>query len=350
MHETLATAVQTAPQATDQTQIQARLHFLNDRKLPAVITADVGESLHSLLTSEREGLAEIRLKYGAILFRGFDLSTPEDFRAAAALAYDDGPRNYVGGVSPRGKVVSGIYESTNFPAHLRIPQHNEMTYLPDPPRHLAFFCEIPPEQGGETPLADSRTIFKLLDAGLRKNLEDRGIQYHRYLYGRRWTKRHRNRHRVAKLHTSWMAAFSTEDPTLVEKICAESGSNVSWDKEEGAKISNTLPAFRAHPETGDMLWSNQVPTFLSSPKATGLGRWLLYQTFFPKPFERPFHATFGDGKPISIREINLVHDAIEKATIRFRWERGDLLLVDNLLITHGRMPYKGPRRILVAIH
>jgi alpha-ketoglutarate-dependent taurine dioxygenase len=342
MQETLAPAI--------HDRIHARLHFLNDLKLPAVIAANPGESLHTLLTEERASLDEIRLLYGAILFRGFDLHTAEDFRAAAALAYDDGLRNYVGGVSPRGKVASGIYESTNFPAHLRIPQHNEMTYLPEPPQHIAFFCEVPPEQGGETPLADSRTIYKLLNPELRRSLADRGISYHRYLYGRRWTRRHRNRDRVAKLHTSWMAAFSTEDPSVVEKFCEESGSKVSWDKEEGAKISNTLPAFRAHPETGEMLWSNQVPTFLSSPKATGLWRWLLYQTFFARPFERPFHATFGDGQAISIREINLVHDAIEKATIRFPWERGDLLLVDNLLVTHGRMPYQGPRRILVAIH
>ncbi len=346
MQETLAIA------GNDRVQrpIQDRLQFLNDRQLPAVVTASPGESLLTLLTDERDALAAIRLRYGAILFRGFDLSTPEDFRAAAALAYEDDLRNYVGGVSPRGKVMSGVYESTTFPSHLRIPQHNEMTYLPDPPRHLAFFCEIPPEHGGETPLADSRTIYKLLDLELRQDLEDRGVAYHRYLYGKRWTIRHRNRHRVAKLHTSWRAAFSTEDPGVVEKSCAESGGAVQWDKEEGAKISNVLPAFRAHPETGEMLWSNQVPTFLSSPKATGLWRWLLYQAFFFRPLERPFHATFGNGTPISIRELNLVHHAIDKATIRFAWERGDLLLVDNLLVTHGRMPYRGPRRILVAIH
>jgi alpha-ketoglutarate-dependent taurine dioxygenase len=166
MQETLAIA------GNDRVQrpIQDRLQFLNDRQLPAVVTASPGESLLTLLTDERDALAAIRLRYGAILFRGFDLSTPEDFRAAAALAYEDDLRNYVGGVSPRGKVMSGVYESTTFPSHLRIPQHNEMTYLPDPPRHLAFFCEIPPEHGGETPLADSRTIYKLLDLELRQDL------------------------------------------------------------------------------------------------------------------------------------------------------------------------------------
>lgn len=330
--------------------LEDRLQFLNERKLPAVITAGTGESLQTLLNVERDSLAAIRQKYGAILFRGFDLSTAEDFRASAALSFDNGLRNYIGGVSPRGQVMSGVYESTRFPSHLRIPQHNEMAYLPDPPRELAFFCEIEPQHGGETPLADSRVIYDLVPIEIRHLFEKAGISYHRYLNGRRMTLNHRNRHRIARLHTSWMAAFSTEDPAVVEQACAENGSHVQWDREEGAKIRNSLPAFRRHPDTGEMLWFNQIATFLSSPRSTGLLRWLLYQTAFPDASLRPFHATFGDGRRITIQQLNAIHHAIDSATIKFRWQRGDLLFVDNFLVTHGRMPYRGDRRILVAIH
>jgi alpha-ketoglutarate-dependent taurine dioxygenase len=335
---------------TQEEKIEDRLVFLNERKLPAVITPVAGESLHTLLTEARDSLTAIRQKYGAILFRGFALSTPDDFRAAAALSFENGLRSYIGGVSPRGQVMSGVYESTRFPAHLRIPQHNEMAYLPDPPRELAFFCEIEPQHGGETPLADSRVIYDLVPEKIRDVFQKAGISYHRYLNGPRMTLHHRNRHRIAKLHTSWMAAFSTQDRGVVEQSCAENGGTVRWDREEGAKINNVLPAIRRHPDTGEMLWFNQVATFLSSPRSTGLMRWLLYQTAFPDPFVRPFHATLGDGCPITVQQLNGIHHAIDSATIRFRWQRGDLLLVDNFLITHGRMPYRGERRILVAIH
>lgn len=335
---------------TRELEIEDRIEFLNERMLPAVFTSRAGESLETLLVDHRESLLAIQRRYGAILFRDFGLGTPEEFRTAADLWFQGGLRNYVGGVSPRGQVVAGVYESTRFPAHLRIPQHNEMSYLPDPPRELAFFCEIEPQHGGETPLADSRTIYDLIHEEIRALLEEGGISYHRYLNGRRMTLNHRNRHRIAQLHTSWMAAFSTDDPKTVEKACAENGSTVQWDKEEGAKINNILSAFRRHPDTGEMLWFNQIATFLSSPRSTGFLRWLLYQSAFPDPLMRPFHATLGDGRPITIPQLNSIHHAIDSATVRFRWQRGDLLLVDNFLVTHGRMPYKGDRRILVAIH
>jgi alpha-ketoglutarate-dependent taurine dioxygenase len=332
------------------TTINDRLEFLNDQQLPAVVTAVPGESLGTLLTEQREPLGKMMERYGAILFRGFDLHSAADFQDAVALAFNKGLRDYIGGVSPRGLVMAGVYESTRFPAHLRIPQHNEMAYLPDPPRQLAFFCEIEPKHGGETPLADARTIYKNIPAEVLRVFEEAGISYHRYLNGRRMTRRHRNRHRIAKLHTSWMAAFSTEDQSVVEKACAENGSMVRWDREEGAMINNILPAVRTHPETGETLWFNQVATFLSSPRSTGLLRWLLYQAAFRDPYERPFHATLGDGRAITLAQLNSVHKAIDDATVRFRWRQGDLLIVDNFLVTHGRMPYRGERRILVAIH
>jgi hypothetical protein len=36
-------------------------------------------------------------------------------------------------------------------------------------------------------------------------------------------------------------------------------------------------------------------------------------------------------------------------TIMFPWRKGDLLMVDNMLVAHGRAPYSGTRRIVVGM-
>jgi alpha-ketoglutarate-dependent taurine dioxygenase len=332
-----------------QASIASRVTFLNHERLPAVLTAEPGETIHSLLEHSSEELTAIRLQYGALLFRGFGLATAQDFHAAADLLFDRQLRGYIGGVSPRGEVMSGVYESTRFPAHIRLPQHNEMSYLPDPPREIAFFCEVEPRHGGETPLSDSRRVYDLLPEATRSVFESSGISYHRYLYGPRWNIHHRTRNRLLKLYTSWMQAFSTNNPAVVERACAESGGSVEWDREQGAKINHVLPAVRNHPETGERLWFNQVSTFLSSPRSIGWVRWLLYQMAYPNPLRRPFHATLGDGRPITLAQLDSVNRAIDAATVKFPWRRGDLLLLDNFLVAHGRMPFRGERRILVAM-
>jgi alpha-ketoglutarate-dependent taurine dioxygenase len=35
--------------------------------------------------------------------------------------------------------------------------------------------------------------------------------------------------------------------------------------------------------------------------------------------------------------------------IEFPWQRGDVLLLDNMLAVHARNEYNGPRRILVSM-
>ncbi len=330
--------------------LHARAVFWNELQLPAVIEARAREHLGDLLEAEADEMAALLRKNGAVLFRGFPLDTAEDFQAIAARCFGNSFRSYLGGISPRGQIAKDVYESTRLAAQLRISQHNEMAYLPIPPRAMAFFCQIPPAQGGETPLSDARLILKLLPRDIRSRFEAKGVRYHRHLYGPRRNPVSRALSKITELHCSWMAAFATDDPAEVERICAQQGATVRWNWEQGALISNSLPATREHPETGEALWFNHVSTFLTTPQLTGTLRWLLYHAIYPRWQRRPFHAAYGDGEPITLRDLNGINRAIEAATVRFPWQRGDCLFVDNFLVAHGRMPFRGPRRILVAIH
>jgi alpha-ketoglutarate-dependent taurine dioxygenase len=58
---------------------------------------------------------------------------------------------------------------------------------------------------------------------------------------------------------------------------------------------------------------------------------------------------FGDGAPIDETWLVKIRETMEGKSVLFRWQEGDLLLLDNVLVSHGRMPFRGPRKILVAM-
>jgi alpha-ketoglutarate-dependent taurine dioxygenase len=42
-------------------------------------------------------------------------------------------------------------------------------------------------------------------------------------------------------------------------------------------------------------------------------------------------------------------EACDRHTFGIPWQKGDVALLDNMKISHGRMPFEGDRRILVAM-
>lgn len=65
---------------------------------------------------------------GAILFRGFDVSTAADFDAVVK-AFDYPELPYVGGAAPRSSVVGRVFTSNESPPDQKIPFHHEMAQV-----------------------------------------------------------------------------------------------------------------------------------------------------------------------------------------------------------------------------
>ena len=63
----------------------------------------------------------------------------------------------------------------------------------------------------------------------------------------------------------------------------------------------------------------------------------------------PCHSTYGDGSEITLDELHEIRRVFRNAEILFPWTQGDVLMLDNLITAHGRKPYHGERRILVAM-
>ncbi|ERN19963.1 hypothetical protein AMTR_s00071p00129300 [Amborella trichopoda] len=56
---------------------------------------------------------------------------------------------------------------------------------------------------------------------------------------------------------------------------------------------------------------------------------------------------FGDGVPFPDEAIKNYGKIRDENNVNIRWEKGDILLVDNLAVQHARRPGK-PTRIILA--
>lgn len=59
--------------------------------------------------------------------------------------------------------------------------------------------------------------------------------------------------------------------------------------------------------------------------------------------------TFGDGKPLPADIINDCSRILDEESVAFAWQKGDVLLVDNLAVLHSRGSFTPPRRVLASL-
>jgi len=294
----------------------------------------------------RRWLRDALREHGALLFRGFDIADPERFAAVLAagrLPLMDYPR----GTSPRTPVGERIYTSTETRPDVAIPVHTEMSYGSVYPEAVAFCCVSPSPVGGATPLADMERVLGRLPAALVEEFERRRLRYSQVV----------PREATPALPKSWPEMFGSSDRSEVEAVCRALGIEATWFGDESLRIRNTAPAVRRHPVTGARVWFNQGDIFhvrlfdyLKKQGAAGAAdEEARFRTDAAAGDQEPYWCTFEDGGEIDDELFGIVRRAIAEATVVFDWERGDLLLLDNFRVAHGRQSFEGERRILAAL-
>jgi alpha-ketoglutarate-dependent taurine dioxygenase len=314
--------------------------FLNSQKMPFVIepaSAEFDSGARELLAvceKQTEFLHQNLMRHGALLFRGFGLSNEVDLERFACRFSGKELLNYAGGASPRSRIEGKVYTSTEYPPDLTLALHNELSYTNEFPTLLFFCCTIASETGGETSIADSRRILKGIEPEIVEIFKQKGVMYVRNLDANKGSG------------YSWQDAFETDDESEVEAHCRLVGSDFEWKTDGGLRLSQTRPATAVHPETGEEVWFNQAHGF--HPSALDAET---YETFISLMPEEDFrlNAKFGDGSTIPIEMLTQIRTVLASETVLFPWQTGDVLVLDNLLAAHGRMPFTGARKIILAM-
>ena len=307
-----------------------KTEYLPGRTVPLVFRPEIEDiDIVDWAGSNRDLIDKELLKHGALLFRGFDLRSPAEFEKFAEAISPNLFADY--GDLPREGVAGKVYGSTPYPADQAILFHNESSHMHRWPMRIWFYCVQAAEQGGETPLVDCRRVYQLLDPKLRDRFTEKKLMYVRnYTEG---------------LDVSWQTFFRTSDRSMVEDYCRKADIDFEWH-DDRLKTRQICRAVVKHPQTNEMVFFNQLQLHHVSCLDPQVRESLLS---IVKEEDLPRNVYYGDGSPIEDTVIQEIREIYDDVAVNFPWQARDVVMLNNMLTAHGRNPYVGPRKIVVAM-
>lgn len=287
--------------------------------------------LYDWLRSNRDFIERQLLKYGALLFRDFPLRTVDDFEQFA-VSVSEQLLEYEERSSPRSQVGRNVYTSTDYAPSEKIFPHNEHSYAVSFPLKLFFFCQVPAKQGGQTPLVDIRKVSQRISSDIKERFLQKKWMYTRnFGHG---------------MGVSWQTSFQTSDKEAVEDYAQLHKIEIEWREGNRLRTRQVRPAFATHPRTGELLWFNHATFFHISTLGDAI-REVLTEAFAEE--DLPNNTYYGDGSQIEPWVLEQLRQAYLQETVSFEWQKGDTIILDNMLTAHSRASFVGPRQILFAM-
>ncbi|KAI3727275.1 hypothetical protein L1987_67088 [Smallanthus sonchifolius] len=280
------------------------------------------------IRAEKPWLESLLQKSGVILFRGFPVNTASDFNdVIEAFGYPE--FSYLGGRAHRTQIIGRVYTANESPLDKRIPFHHELSYNVDFPSKLFFYCEEEPGKGGETGIVLSHIIHEKMKERhpeLVAKLEEHGLTYISITGD--------EDHPTAVGGIGWKSAYMTDDKNIAEERAAKVGAKLEWMGNAVKSIAGPRQAIRFD-------------------KGSQRKTWFLNHGFEPVKSNNDDHDSYfevGNGDLIPVHSINDCMKIMEEECVAIPWKKGDVMLVNNLMVLHNRMPLlKPPRRILASL-
>ena len=303
-----------------------------DSPLPLVVQPKIaGVGLSEWARDNRDFIDSSLLQHGGILFRGFETRTQEEFKRFLDATQVE-LMHYMEGATPRFELSSKLYTSTEFPPEHSIQLHNELCYVTTWPMKIWFFCLQAAEQGGATPIGDVRKVYERIDREVREKFIEKG-----WLLVRNFNE---------GLGLSWQTSFRATDKSAVEDYFRRAQIDFEWRAEGHLMTRQVRPAIARHPRSGELVWFNHIGFWHLSSLEPRL-REILLSEFGEEGL--PYNTYYGDGSPIEAEVVAHLRDAYQAETVSFPWQNGDVLMLDNMLVAHGRAAFSGIRKVLAAM-
>lgn len=308
------------------------IELADGRPAVAVVTNVSGRTAAcDWLAGHHDAIRAALHRFGSLLIRGLGVSDVDYFGAVRDELLGK-HLQYRERSTPRSDLGEGVYTSTDMPARHAIRLHNESSYVLQFPGVLLFGCVVAPAEDGATTIGDSREVLARLDPQLADRFRVRGWNL--------W----RNYH--PSLSVSWQSAFGTAERGELEGLLTEGRIAWRWRDDGSLLTSQRRAAVLRHPATGEETWFNHV-AFWNRYTMDPDMREMLLDSYGDHGL--PYDTGYGDGEPLTQAEADHLNDVYGQVQRRETYRAGDLLLVDNMLSCHGREPYRGDRKVLVAM-
>ncbi|KIW30482.1 uncharacterized protein PV07_06224 [Cladophialophora immunda] len=289
-------------------------------------------------------LTEALARHGTLLFRGLPIHNAQDFsKFAHAFGYH--PHEIIGIVVNRPVLAPNVAPANEAPKDVLIYNHNESPQVPHAPEYIFFYGHRVPEKGGETPISSSLELFYRAQQEIPEfvsELAEKGI-LSKVTY-----KAEKQYEGGSTLKQAFGKEIQDGDNEATRRAKIEAqiarygrGKHTTWEWTEDGSIvlTHRLPAVRTQPETN-------LPTLF-----TGLAAY--YQNNLHnanKGRKNSAQQLFGDGTPIPDKYLAHLAKITDEIRVLHKWERGDVLVYDNIIAQHGRQPWEGEQedRVVMA--
>ncbi|MGD9648411.1 MAG: TauD/TfdA family dioxygenase [Pirellulales bacterium] len=325
----LSTPLQVSAQTLPHQQSYAQQPF------PLVLvceddTIDVADAV-AWIEQQRRELLERADVCGAILFRGFPLESAADFdRFIAAFDLPNFPYNESLSNAVRVNRTERVFTANEAPASINIFLHHEMAQTPIYPSRLFFFCEQPATSGGATPICRSDIVWERLVAmapDFARDCETKGLRYSNVMPG--------ENDLTSGMGRSWQSTLRAATRAEAEARLAALDYTCQWLEDGSLRATTPVLAGVRDVGGGRKSFFNQLIA--------------AFQGWKDQRNDPSKAITFGDGSPLDRATVDEVTRIAGELCFDIPWQRGDVALVNNYLVMHGRRSFEGTRKVLASL-
>ena len=271
-------------------------------------------------------------RHGAVLLRGFHVGSLQNFERAFQLATSDQTVQYRDKATPRTHLTGNVYSSTEYDCERTIFPHNENSYCVNWPLYVGFYAALPPVAAGATPLVDCRKVYREIPETLRHRFEAHGILY---------SRRH-----GGGFGMDWRHSYSVTTLEEMRRYCADNAMDFSLSDQDVISLKFRRWASVTQPITNEKTWFNHGVFFNVDALEPELKE--VFLSCYDES-QLPYNTYYGDGARIEPHVTELIYDIYMSNRTRFDYRHEDMLIVDNMLVAHGRESYTGQRKICVSM-